>query len=63
MNNGLDTIGFTIAFINLSGFDYRFKHADITSSAAPRLKKFIMIVSRNLTDAVLIPFEATLLPS
>lgn len=62
MKNGLDTIRFTTTFTNVSDWDHRPKNFDIASSASPRLKNLIAIVSRNWT-AVLTPFHAALFPT
>lgn len=62
LNNVLETIHFTAAFIKYD-CDHRSKHCNMTSSTAPRLKNGITVGPRNRADAIIIPFHAVLLPS
>lgn len=61
--DGSEKKRFTTASKNLSDFDHRSKHCDMTSAAATRLKNAITIVSKNRSEAVLTPFDAALFPS
>lgn len=62
-DNELDIVFFTTAFMNVSNFNYFPNHSDITSLATSPLNNPSANVSRNRADAVLISFEAALLPS
>lgn len=62
VNNALNTIHFTIAFMNISDFDHPSKRSDIMSSTTARLDNSIKIVFKNRADAVLTFFDAAPLP-
>lgn len=63
MNNGVETISFATALINVSDWDDRPKRCDMTSSPASQLNNLTTIVSRNQANAVLVPINAALLLS
>lgn len=63
MNNRLNTILFTIGFMNQSDCDHCSKYCNLASSAFPELKNLISIVFKNCRDDDLIPFKATILSS
>lgn len=63
MSNAVDNIRFMTAFINVSDCNHRLEHYDRTSSSAPQLNSLITIVSASREEAVLVLFDANLLPS
>lgn len=58
MNNELEAIFVKTASVNLYVCDHRSENCAVTSSAAPRLKRAITIVSRNWAEVVLIPLHS-----
>lgn len=56
MNNWLNSMCVTIAFMNVSKFDHRYEHSDIMWFAALKINGSITIVFRKGSNYVLIPF-------
>lgn len=63
MDNETGSICLTTAVSNVSHFNRRSKRCDMTSSAVPRLKNLITIVSTNWLHTVSTRFDAALLLS
>lgn len=60
---GLDETCLPIIFMNVSDFEFHWKHSDQTSSVALSRNNSIIVISGNRKDAVLIPIKAAWLPS